>query len=122
MPLAWALRGSDPTPPLRAGAWPAETAPQTRSNRSSSRDGGAEKTCADSLLPSLLPMQRQALQLRSTCPSRTAEVSALPLDQAGSWRVRKKRKNSTPSRRRRFIISGLAIISARIDAILLGRK
>ena len=42
--------------------------------------------------------------------------------QAMSRRVRRKRKNSTPSRRRRFIISGLAIISATMEAILEGRK
>lgn len=42
--------------------------------------------------------------------------------QALSRRVRRKRKNSTPSRRRRFIISGLTIISATMDAILDGRK
>src|SRR5579863_2633212 len=42
--------------------------------------------------------------------------------QGVSWRVRKKRKNSTPSRSRRFIICGLAIISATMAAILLGRK
>jgi len=42
--------------------------------------------------------------------------------QAVSRRVRRKRKNSTPSRRRRFIISGLAIISPTIEAILEGRK
>jgi len=42
--------------------------------------------------------------------------------QAVSRRVRRKRKNSTPSRKRRFIISGLAIISPTIEAILEGRK
>ena len=42
--------------------------------------------------------------------------------QAISRRVRRKRKNSTPSRKRRFIISGLATISATIEAILEGRK
>jgi hypothetical protein len=41
---------------------------------------------------------------------------------AGSRRSRKKRKNSTPSRRRRFITSGLLTISPTIEAILLGRK
>jgi hypothetical protein len=39
-----------------------------------------------------------------------------------SRRSRRKRKNSTPSRRRRFIMSGLSIISPTIAAILLGRK
>ncbi len=39
-----------------------------------------------------------------------------------SRRSRRKRKNSTPSRRRRFIISGLNAISPTIAAILLGRK
>jgi hypothetical protein len=42
--------------------------------------------------------------------------------QAASCRDRRKWKNSTPSRNRRFIISGLAIISATMDAILEGRK
>ena len=43
--------------------------------------------------------------------------------QAGrSRRARRKWKNSTPSRKRRFIISGLAIISARMEAIFEGRK
>src|SRR5262249_17036739 len=37
-------------------------------------------------------------------------------------RARRKWKNSTPSRKRRFIISGLAIISARMAAIFEGRK
>ena len=41
---------------------------------------------------------------------------------AVSRRVRRKWKNSTPSRRRRFIISGLAIISATMEAIFEGRK
>ena len=41
---------------------------------------------------------------------------------AVSCRSRKKRKNSAPSRRRRFITSGLLTISARIEAILPGRK
>ncbi len=39
-----------------------------------------------------------------------------------SRRSRRKRKNSTPSRSRRFIISGLNAISPTIEAILLGRK
>lgn len=39
-----------------------------------------------------------------------------------SRRARRKWKNSTPSRKRRFIISGLAIISARMEAIFEGRK
>jgi hypothetical protein len=39
-----------------------------------------------------------------------------------SRRSRRKRKNSTPSRRRRFIIWGLSAISPTIAAILLGRK
>jgi hypothetical protein len=42
--------------------------------------------------------------------------------QAASRLVRRKLKNSTPSRKRRFIISGLAIIYASIEAILDGRK
>ncbi len=42
--------------------------------------------------------------------------------QAASRRVRKKWKNSTPSRNRRFIMSGLTIISATMEAILDGRK
>jgi len=42
--------------------------------------------------------------------------------QAASRRARKKWKNSTPSRKRRFIISGLTIISATMDAIFEGRK
>lgn len=41
---------------------------------------------------------------------------------AGSPRWRRKRKNSTPSRRRRFIMSGLMIISPTIEAILGARK
>ena len=41
---------------------------------------------------------------------------------AVSRRSRRKRKNSTPSRRRRFITSGLRAISPRIWAILPGRK
>src|SRR5215813_2191861 len=40
-----------------------------------------------------------------------------PLQCAGSPRWRRKRKNSTPSRKRRFIISGLMIISPTMDAI-----
>jgi len=39
-----------------------------------------------------------------------------------SLRSRRKRKNSSPSLRRRFIISGLNAISLTIAAILLGRK
>ncbi len=39
-----------------------------------------------------------------------------------SRRSRRKRKNSTPSRRRRFIMLGLTAISPTIAAILLGRK
>src|SRR6185503_2538440 len=55
--------------------------------------------------------------------SRDYESSEGPTGaQAVSRRVRRKRKNSTPSRRRRFIISGLATISATIEAILEGRK
>jgi hypothetical protein len=41
---------------------------------------------------------------------------------AVSCRSRRKRKNSAPSRRRRFITSGLLTISPRIEAILPGRK
>ncbi len=41
---------------------------------------------------------------------------------AGSRRSRRKRKNSTPSRKRRFIMSGLMIISPTMDAILGARK
>ena len=41
---------------------------------------------------------------------------------AVSCRSRKKRKNSTPSRRRRFITSELLTISPMIEAILPGRK
>ena len=41
---------------------------------------------------------------------------------AVSCRSRRKRKNSTPSRRRRFITSGLLTISPMIEAILPGRK
>src|ERR1700728_1428138 len=41
---------------------------------------------------------------------------------AVSRRSRKKRKTSTPSRRRRFITSGLLTISPTIEAILPGRK
>src|ERR1700760_3779140 len=41
---------------------------------------------------------------------------------AVSCRSRKKRKNSTPSRSRRFMTSGLLTISPTIEAILLGRK
>jgi len=41
---------------------------------------------------------------------------------AGSPRWRRKRKNSTPSRKRRFIMSGLMIISPTMDAILGARK
>ena len=41
---------------------------------------------------------------------------------AVSCRSRKKWKNSTPSRKRRFITSGLLTISPRIEAILPGRK
>ena len=44
------------------------------------------------------------------------------LFQAWLRRARRKWKNSTPSRSRRFIISGLAIISRTIDAIFDGRK
>ncbi len=40
--------------------------------------------------------------------------------QAASRRARKNWKNSTPSRKRRFIISGLTIISATMDAIFEG--
>jgi hypothetical protein len=41
---------------------------------------------------------------------------------AVSCRSRKKWKNSTPSRKRRFMTSGLLTISPRIEAILPGRK
>src|SRR6266571_2883592 len=41
---------------------------------------------------------------------------------AGSRRSRRKRKNSTPSRKRRFIMSGLMIISPTMDAIFGARK
>ena len=41
---------------------------------------------------------------------------------AVSCRSRRKRKNSTPSRSRRFITSGLLTISPMIEAILPGRK
>ena len=41
---------------------------------------------------------------------------------AVSCRSRRKRKNSAPSRSRRFITSGLLTISATIEAILPGRK
>ena len=41
---------------------------------------------------------------------------------AVSCRSRKKRKNSTPSRSRRFMTSGLLTISPTIEAILPGRK
>src|SRR5882757_5857615 len=41
---------------------------------------------------------------------------------AGSPRWRRKRKNSTPSRRRRLIMSGLMIISPTMDAIFGARK
>ena len=41
---------------------------------------------------------------------------------AVSCRSRRKRKNSTPSRRRRFITSGLLTISPTIEAILPGLK
>ena len=42
--------------------------------------------------------------------------------QTTSRRERKKWKNSTPSARRRFMISGLVNISATMEAILDGRK
>lgn len=41
---------------------------------------------------------------------------------AVSCRSRRNRKNSTPSRRRRFMTSGLLTISPTIEAILPGRK
>ena len=41
---------------------------------------------------------------------------------AVSCRSRKKRKNSTPSRSRRFMTSGLLTISPTLEAILPGRK
>ena len=41
---------------------------------------------------------------------------------SASSRWRRNWKNSTPSRRRRFIISGLVIISPMIEAIFDGRK
>jgi len=44
------------------------------------------------------------------------------LHTAVSRRSRRKWKNSTPSRSRRFIISGLTIISLTMDAILPERK
>ena len=50
-----------------------------------------------------------------------AELSRAPR-QAASRRSRRKRKNSTPSRRRRFIISGLRTISPTMAAILGARK
>ena len=42
--------------------------------------------------------------------------------QSATSRSRKNRKNSIPSRRRRFIISGLRIISPTIEAIFGARK
>jgi hypothetical protein len=44
------------------------------------------------------------------------------LQSAGSWRSRKKRKNSTPSRSRRRNVSGLLTISPAIAAIFGARK
>ena len=44
------------------------------------------------------------------------------LQAATSRRSRRKRKNSTPSRRRRFIISGLRTISPTMEAIFGARK
>jgi hypothetical protein len=64
--------------------------------------------------PEVIRRDHQALQLQ-------LGVSSPPL-QAASRRERRNWKNSTPSRKRRFIISGLAIISATIDAIFDGRK
>ena len=48
--------------------------------------------------------------------------NAHPSHVGRSRRARRKWKNSTPSRKRRFIISGLVSISARMDAIFEGRK
>src|SRR5262249_43486422 len=45
-----------------------------------------------------------------------------PLHDAAVRRSRRKWKNSTPSRSRRFIIAGLITISPTIDAILPDRK
>jgi hypothetical protein len=44
------------------------------------------------------------------------------MPQAATSRWRKNLKNSTPSRSRRFIISGLRTISPTIDAIFGARK
>lgn len=56
-------------------------------------------------------------------PQRPEEPPAKPQPrQAASRRSRKKRKNSTPSRKRRFIISGLRTISPTMAAILGARK
>jgi hypothetical protein len=55
---------------------------------------------------------------------RNAEIIGRDDQLLQAWlrRARRNWKNSTPSRSRRFIISGLAIISATIDAIFDGRK
>ena len=75
--------------------------------------GGRENACDVSPFDAFVDFRRQAEIVGRDDQS---------LQWAPSCRSRRKRKNSIPSRSRRFIISGLCTISPTIDAIFPLRK
>ncbi len=95
--------------------------------------GSRRAIAAAPAAPGAPTIRLAAARAPSTCAASTARLtsSTRPKSSAAinqtfqcaiSRRSRRKRKNSIPSRRRRFIISGLVAISPRIEAILPGRK
>jgi len=82
-----------------------------KARRNSARDGAV--TSAPQHLDARLLEEGEAEIVRG-------DDEALQMTASSLWR--RNWKNSTPSRRRRFIISGLRIISPTIEAIFDGRK
>ena len=69
------------------------------------------------------PVTRTRSPPSSLAPIALGSALAVRRDQAASLRrALRNSKNSAPSRRRRFIMSGLRTISPTIEPILLGRR
>ncbi len=86
--------------------------------------GGAQHALAVRLLDRLIDLDAEAEIVggddhapRRGCASPMGAAAA-----QAAWRSRRNWKNSTPSRRRRFIICGLRTISPTMEAIFGARK
>ena len=84
-----------------------------RGGRADHQAGGAQNAVPMGLLDGLVHFGREAEIIGR---------DDQPLQTIASSRWRRNWKNSTPSRSRRFIISGLRIISPTMEAIFEGRK